>query len=910
LLKLFGTIFLLLPLILAQRSLCAESHEGLVVWWGVDVARHSAHSGHTNGVIESGNEILSNVVAVAAGHLQGLALKSDGAVLSFGLNIFGGNSVPPGLSNVVSIAAEGSSCWAIKRDGAVSRWGNGDQDDANIVAGLSNVTAIAWGGDKNYLALKDDGTVLGFRLDDQPGVRQVKVHGQVLNNVVALAPMGFTPLVLKSNGAVFSLGYQTPGVPPSEPRIEVHDHVVYEYLGGESARLPYEYTTADPVMIGGQPLDNVIALACSAGGCALALKRDGTVVAWGPDYDGLTEPPAGLTNVIAIAPGLALKRDGTVVAWGNNLFGQTSVPDGLSNVVAIAAGGDFNLALTTGSVPSSVFIQPHGRLEEMEREADLIFKGRVISSSAVTNASFPSWGKPHATRFSLISVLKGNAHTNEPIFWHITHGPDDWGGGSMPSWHEFEIGQSYLIFAARLDRPDYLYSVPPDATNRPDEFRQLYRDGVTRTLDARPVVNLRPKAAHWFELNLLLNDTRPSNELYAVTVLDRMSLGGEGDWRWTRSDDFKREAVLKAVLPLVTNADDQVAVSAIGCFQIGGSHGMLIPGYGWMPNVCGCSGVEPEAIVRVSPYSNALVAVANASSSSLSRVAAIAALSCTRFAAVSNSLPQWLGDADANVRAQAVLLLPEFPGESCARALRERAADVSPVVRAAVADAIGNGKFEIMLPTLEALFSTSPSRTNSGPWPHKGLQGDGYFAEVGSDDIHTSAGYALLNFDADQVGAFLKTNLNDADFRGDFLCKLADKDARPWLKDMADFLEAWLARERQRASEWGGDPNTYKPTLSGTSFRCWNIFYDCLRNLPPDEFKGGKIDRYLDVLENAGNTGSQEPTKLYELYRMKGLEKRAIEFRKKCERTLPYDMSIYFNRVDEQFTNRSVGPDH
>ena len=52
--------------------------------------------------------------------------------------------------------------------------------------------------------------------------------------------------------------------------------------------------------------------------------------------------PAGLTDVVAIAAGgrhtVALKADGTVVAWGYDTFGQTDVPGGLTRVVAIAAG--------------------------------------------------------------------------------------------------------------------------------------------------------------------------------------------------------------------------------------------------------------------------------------------------------------------------------------------------------------------------------------------------------------------------------------------------------------------------------------------------------------------------------------------------------------------------------------------
>jgi hypothetical protein len=60
--------------------------------------------------------------------------------------------------------------------------------------------------------------------------------------------------------------------------------------------------------------------------------------------------PADLAGVTAIAVGfshsLALKGDGTVVAWGNLEFGGNApVPSGLAGVTAIAAGTVHNLAL-------------------------------------------------------------------------------------------------------------------------------------------------------------------------------------------------------------------------------------------------------------------------------------------------------------------------------------------------------------------------------------------------------------------------------------------------------------------------------------------------------------------------------------------------------------------------------------
>jgi hypothetical protein len=95
-------------------------------------------------------------------------------------------------------------------------------------------------------------------------------------------------------------------------------------------------------------LNNVVAI--GAGGYHnMALKADGTVRAWGANDYGQINVPAGLNNVVSVKGGwvhsLALKADGTVVAWGRGTEGQATVPGDLNNVVAIAAGEYHNLAL-------------------------------------------------------------------------------------------------------------------------------------------------------------------------------------------------------------------------------------------------------------------------------------------------------------------------------------------------------------------------------------------------------------------------------------------------------------------------------------------------------------------------------------------------------------------------------------
>lgn len=85
---------------------------------------------------------------------------------------------------------------------------------------------------------------------------------------------------------------------------------------------------------------------------ALALQSDGTVAQWG---EGLVSPPAGLSNVVAIAAGpatgTAVKQDGTLAVWGQSFYPAAPMAlNGSSDVVAAAVGIDFGLALRTDSM--------------------------------------------------------------------------------------------------------------------------------------------------------------------------------------------------------------------------------------------------------------------------------------------------------------------------------------------------------------------------------------------------------------------------------------------------------------------------------------------------------------------------------------------------------------------------------
>ncbi len=95
-------------------------------------------------------------------------------------------------------------------------------------------------------------------------------------------------------------------------------------------------------------LTDVVSIA-AGGDVSGAVRRDGTVRLWGSGASGVTTVPAGLAEVKQLALGanhaLLLKNDGTVVAWGSNASGQTTVPAGLADVVSVAAGNGGSVAL-------------------------------------------------------------------------------------------------------------------------------------------------------------------------------------------------------------------------------------------------------------------------------------------------------------------------------------------------------------------------------------------------------------------------------------------------------------------------------------------------------------------------------------------------------------------------------------
>jgi len=167
-------------------------------------------------------------------------------------------------------------------------------------------------------------------------------------------------------------------------------------------------------------LNNVVAIAGNLGYC-LALKNDGTVVAWG----AAPSVPGGLNGVIAIAAGehhsLALKSNGTVQEWGSNQSGEGVVPAGLSGVTAIAAGWNYSLALAAGGPQITPFSLGNPSWRNNRFTVSLQTQNGIVYIMEYKNAmSDSTWiPLPSVTGNGSVISLTDSSATNPKRFYRV-----------------------------------------------------------------------------------------------------------------------------------------------------------------------------------------------------------------------------------------------------------------------------------------------------------------------------------------------------------------------------------------------------------------------------------------------------------------------------------------------------------
>lgn len=336
-----------------------------------------------------------NQPTIAAGGFHAIATKTDGTLLSWGGDGVGQlgnnptilfNEFTPvavvGATDIVAVAAGYVHSLALKADGTVLAWGN----DAGGQLG-------------NDAALED---------------KAVPVPVSGATGIIAISAGYYFSLALKSDGTMLAWGNNSRG-----------------QLGDSAIKAD----KPTPVAVNGA--SDIVAIAAGSEH-SLALKADGTMLAWGLDLEGalgdnaplldqtLPVPVANAVGIVSIAAGtshsLALTSSGNVLAWGSDFGGQLgdnvakvnkSTPvlvNGASQIMAIAGGLFHSLALTSsgtmlawgsdtyGELGDGTQVNPQGLPVNVENVSNIvsIAAGGHFSLALKSDGTLQSWGYDNA----------------------------------------------------------------------------------------------------------------------------------------------------------------------------------------------------------------------------------------------------------------------------------------------------------------------------------------------------------------------------------------------------------------------------------------------------------------------------------------------------------------------------------
>lgn len=514
-------------------------------------------------------------------------------------------------------------------------------------------------------------------------------------------------------------------------------------------------------------------------------------------------------------------------------------------------------------------VGPPLSMEKLTAEADIVFKGTVVSSGLVQD----DWFKPlpdfvvQETQFAVISVMKGDDPGTTLRFRHYDESPQPRGHMFQPQYYHFESNRTYVVFAKNAERAGIYRQLRASHTGKADQ-------GALLCLDNKPVLAESVSEALWNELTFMLKDTDVSNVTYAIRQLDQMS-GGQD--RYDSTQDFDRTNVLTLVHDLMTNSDSRIAQAAI---TVVGSRNPYLSDERtdfWLAtvgsaDVPGLSKMDLKMRnIGGERYWKDLESIATTAKQAETRAIAIRALGLVREPVLREAIDRWVGDKAPAVRAAATVLLADFPGTNANRQLTVLADDPEPKVRECAARAIGYAQQKELVTVLGRLL-TDTDRA-----------------------VRRVASVSLLSFSPknEAVASVLRANLGNKEFEPLFLNALARDTPEQYRDALAQVVE-----EKTAPKNWSGGETP--------AFTAWKILFKYLQTQSTEVLRSGKVDRYLDAMEKVGNYSSSNQRDIYAFYILRGMTERAKTFRERANRAVTYDLDYYFKQMDQNPSHNSL----
>lgn len=307
---------------------------------------------------------------VTGNYMTALAIRTDGSLAAWGDNSYGQCDVPTG--SFIHAGVGYGFCVAVRADGSLIAWGRNDlgqcevpagDDFAKVFCNLGYSVALTsqgetekWGSDpqfyfswsfENVKKLVFNGS-LTMVLYNTGVLHQWQVHSNPLTIPGSYSDVALTnyTLLLRTDGSLAAAGNSAPTNLPTGNNFV---SVAASTSGGFAFALndAGEVHAINNNIFQNLPGDDYIQMSAEFSGL-LGLKADGSLaVAFITNVMSPLTIPAG-NDFTAVSMGyyhaMALRSNGTIIAWGSNYFGQCNVPAG-NDFVAISAGGSQSLAL-------------------------------------------------------------------------------------------------------------------------------------------------------------------------------------------------------------------------------------------------------------------------------------------------------------------------------------------------------------------------------------------------------------------------------------------------------------------------------------------------------------------------------------------------------------------------------------
>jgi alpha-tubulin suppressor-like RCC1 family protein len=341
---------------------------------------------------------MTGAIAVAAGDMHSVALKNDGTVWAWGLDLYG--QLGDNQANSFIVNGYNTPCAPFPVQ----------------VIGLSGIQSIAAAG-YHSLAVDSSGNVWkwGSLMSSVDGIQFQPAQVTSIQNAAKVAAGYHHCLVLDSTGNVWTWGDNAYG--------QLGD-------GTTSAR-----SSSNPYKV---PLSGIVAIAAGNAN-SYALDFSGKVWAWGAgknngDGGSATDktpvPVQNLSNVVDITAGAlagyAMENDNSVWAWGHN---NSEIGNG-------STGGFFSYQLiparttTTGFTPVSLATGSSGQFCLLTASDYTLRAWGLNGSGQLADGTTTTWNAPVLSvnlNTLLAPFLYGDTPNADDLTWTFTGpNPDHW----------------------------------------------------------------------------------------------------------------------------------------------------------------------------------------------------------------------------------------------------------------------------------------------------------------------------------------------------------------------------------------------------------------------------------------------------------------------------------------------------